>query len=111
MSRVNVESRYARTIDGMHVAYQVTGAGDVDIVLLRAWVGDIEHEWQEPVLARMLRRLGSMGRLIRLDRRGMGQSDRMIYRPPATIEERLDDIRAVLDAVGSKRAVLIGLAD
>ena len=111
MSPVNVESRYARTVDGMHVAYQVTGAGDMDIVLLRAWVGDIEHEWQEPVLARMLRRLGSMGRLIRLDRRGMGLSDRMLHRPPATLEERLDDIRAVLDAAGSRRAVLVGLAD
>jgi class 3 adenylate cyclase len=52
-----------------------------------------------------------MGRLIRLDRRGMGQSDRMINRPPPTLEERLDDIRAVLDAVSSRRAVLIGLAD
>ena len=108
---MNVESHYARTVDGMHVAYQVTGGGDVDIVLLRAWVGDIEHEWQEPVLSRVLRRLGSMGRLIRLDRRGMGLSDRMTHRPPATLEERLDDIRAVMDAVGSRRAVLIGLAD
>jgi class 3 adenylate cyclase len=108
---MNAESRYARTVDGMHVAYQVTGSGAVDIVLLRAWVGDIEHEWQEPVLARMLRRLGSMGRLIRLDRRGMGASDRMIHRPPPTLEERLDDIRAVMDAVGSRRAVLVGLAD
>lgn len=108
---MSVESRYARTVDGMHVAYQMTGSGGVDIVLLRGWVGDIEHEWQEPVLARMLRRLGSMGRLIRLDRRGMGLSDRMIHRPPPTLEERLDDIRAVLDAVGSGRAVLVGLAD
>jgi class 3 adenylate cyclase len=108
---MTAESHYARTLDGMHVAYQVTGAGDVDILLLRAWVGDIEHEWEEPVLARMLRRLGSMGRLIRLDRRGMGQSDRVIHRPPPTIEERLDDVRAVLDAVGSRQAVLIGLAD
>jgi class 3 adenylate cyclase len=111
MERVSVESRYARTFDGMHVAYQVTGSGNVDMVLLRAWVGDIEHEWQEPVLARMMRRLGSLGRLIRLDRRGMGLSDRMIHRPPPTLEERLDDIRAVMDAAESRRAVLIGLAD
>ncbi len=111
MTRMNVESRYARTADGMHVAYQVTGGGDVDIVLLRAWVGDIEHEWQEPVLARMLRRLGSMGRLIRLDRRGMGLSDRLIHRPPPTLEERLDDIRAVMDAANSKKVVLVALAD
>jgi class 3 adenylate cyclase len=108
---MNVESLYARTVDGTHVAYQVTGGGDVDIVLVRAWVGHIEHEWQEPVLARMLRRLGSMGRLIRLDRRGMGLSDRMIHRPPPTLEERLDDIRAVMDAVGSQRAILVGLGD
>jgi class 3 adenylate cyclase len=103
--------RYARTTDGTHVAYEVTGGGPVDIVLLRAWHTDIEHEWNEPVLARMMRRLGSTGRLIRFDRRGMGLSDRPAQRSPSDIEERLDDLRTVLDAAASRRAVLVGLAD
>jgi class 3 adenylate cyclase/alpha-beta hydrolase superfamily lysophospholipase len=105
------ETRYARTVDGTHVAYQVTGAGPVDILYLRAWHTDIEHEWAEPVLARKLRRLGAMGRLIRLDRRGMGMSDRFDRRVPPTVEDRLDDISAVLDAVGARRVVLTGFGD
>jgi class 3 adenylate cyclase len=102
------ETRYARAADGTHIAYQVTGSGPVDILLLRAWVSALEHEWQDPVLARAFRRLEATGRLIRLDRRGSGLSDRVHGSP--TIEDRLDDIRAVLDAVGSRSAVLIGLA-
>ena len=104
------ETRYARTTDGTHVAYQVSGDGPVDLVVMRAWITNLEHEWREPVLARMYRRLESMGRLIRLDRRGSGLSDR--FRPGLmpTIEDRVDDVRAVMDAAGSRRAVLVGLA-
>jgi len=71
---------------------------------------NLEHEWREPVLARMYRRLESMARLIRLDRRGSGLSDR--FRPGLmpTIEDRVDDVRAVMDAAGSRRAVMVGLA-
>jgi class 3 adenylate cyclase/alpha-beta hydrolase superfamily lysophospholipase len=105
------ETRYARTVDGTHVAYQVTGAGPVDILYLRAWHTDIDHEWADPVLARKLRRLGAMGRLIRLDRRGMGMSDRFDRRVLPTVEDRLDDISAVLDAVGARRVVLAGFGD
>jgi class 3 adenylate cyclase len=106
---VNVETQFARTADGKHVAYQVTGRGPLDIVFLRGWIGDIESEWDEPVLARMLRRFESMGRLIRLDRRGMGLSDRITLGPPPTLEERIDDIRAVMDSADSKRAAFITL--
>ena len=104
------ETRYARTTDGTHVAYQVSGDGPVDLVVMRAWMTNLEHEWREPVLARMYRRLESMGRLIRLDRRGSGLSDR--FRPGLVplIEDRVDDVRAVMDAAGSPRAILIGLA-
>ena len=105
------ETLFARTAGGAHVAYQVTGGGPLDIVYLRAWNTDIEHEWSDPVLARKLRRLGSMGRLIRLDRRGMGMSDRFDRAKPPTVEDRLDDIAAVMDAVGSQRAVLAGFGD
>jgi len=103
------ETRYARTADGTHVAYQVSGSGPIDLIFLRAWMGNIETEWDDPVVARMLRRFESTGRLIRFDRRGMGMSDRIVHRPPPTIEERLDDIRAVMDACGSDRAVFISL--
>jgi class 3 adenylate cyclase len=105
------ETRFARTRDGAYLAYQVTGDGPIDIVLLRGWYSMLEHEWDEPVLARILRRLGAMGRLIRFDRRGAGLSDRIIHRPVPTIEERLDDILAVMDAARSERALMIGLAD
>ena len=105
------ETRYARTADGTHVAYQATGSGPVDIVLIRAWYSDMEHEWQEPALTRMFRHLESNARLIRLDRRGLGMSDRAAAGTVATVEERVDDIRAVLDAVGSKKAVLAGFGD
>jgi len=105
-----VQTRYARAADGTHIAYQVSGEGPLDIVWLRAWHSNVEHEWEEPVLARILRRLGAQGRVIRLDQRGTGLSDRIAHRPPPTIEDRADDIRSVLEAVGSRRAVLIGLA-
>jgi class 3 adenylate cyclase len=106
----SVETRYARAADGTHVGYQVTGEGPVDLVWVRAWHSNVEHEWDEPVLTRMIRRLGSIGRVIRLDARGTGLSDRVTHRPPPTIEDRVDDIRAVMDSAGSRRAALIGLA-
>lgn len=105
------ETRFARTADGTHVAYQVTGSGPTDIVLIRAWYSDMEHEWQEPVLSRMFRQLESDARVIRLDRRGLGMSDRAAGGRLTTVEERVDDIRAVLDAAGSKKAVLAGFGD
>ena len=95
------ETRYARTADGTHVAYQASGSGSIDVIFLRAWMGNIETEWDDPVVARMMRRLESLGRLIRLDRRGMGMSDRITHLSPPSIEERLDDLRAVMDAAGS----------
>ena len=105
------ETRYARTADGTHVAYQATGDGPMDLVLIRAWYSDMEHEWQEPVLARMFRQLESSVRLIRLDRRGLGMSDRAAAGNVTTVEERVDDIRAVLDATGSTKALMAGFGD
>jgi len=107
---MSVETRYARASDDTHVAYQVSGAGPIDIVFLRGWLPQVEHEWDEPVLARILRRLEAGARVIRFDRRGSGLSDR----PPSalpTIEDRVDDLLAVLDAAGSSRAVFVGLGD
>jgi class 3 adenylate cyclase len=104
------ETRYARTVDGTHVAYQLNGDGPVDILVLRAWYSNLDHEWADPVLAGIYRRLGAVGRVIRLDRRGTGLSDRFDHAVLPTVEHRVDDMRAVLDAVESRRVVLIGLA-
>jgi class 3 adenylate cyclase len=110
LTPVMTETRYARAGDGTHVAYQVNGAGPVDIIVLRAWHSNLEHEWSDPVLAGIYRRLGSVGRVVRLDRRGTGLSDRISPASLPTLEHRIDDLRAVLDAVSSERVVLVGLA-
>ena len=104
-----IETEYARASDGTYVAYQVTGSGPIDILIMRGWVTNIEHEWAEPTVARMYKRLAAGGRLIRLDRRGMGLSDRLRPGQLPTIESRVDDIVSVLDAVGSRLVVPIGL--
>jgi class 3 adenylate cyclase len=104
------DTQFARTADGAYVAYQVTGTGPFDVVVLRAWVTNVEHEWEEPTLARMMKRLAGVGRLIRLDRRGMGLSDRIATGATPTLESRLDDVLAVMDAAASRQAVLVGLA-
>ena len=103
------ETRYARTTDGTHVAYQVHGEGPVDILVQRGSFSNLDHEWAEPILAGIYRRLGSVGRVIRIDRRGTGLSDRFDPSALPTIEDRIDDIRAVMDAVRTERLVLLGL--
>ncbi len=100
--------RYARSGD-VHVAYQVTGAGPVDVVLAPAYVSHLDLEWESPQRVRLFERLGLFSRLIRLDKRGTGLSDRPGH--VATLEERVDDIRAVMDAVGSERGVIIGASE
>ena len=105
-----MEIRYARTTDGTHVAYQAFGEGRFDLLVLRSWHSNIEHEWAEPVLAGIYRRLASLGRVLLLDRRGTGLSDPIDPQALPTLEDRIDDIRAVMDAVGAGRIVPIGLA-
>ena len=100
--------RYARSGD-VHVAYQVTGAGPIDVVLAPAYVSHLDLEWDSPQRVRLFERLGSFSRLIRFDKRGTGLSDRPGH--VATLEERVDDIRAVMDAAGSERAVIIGASE
>jgi class 3 adenylate cyclase len=92
------------------VAYKVSGDGPIDILVMRAWSSNLENEWRDPVLAGVLRRLGGLGRVVHLDRRGTGQSDRIDPTSRPTLEQRIDDMRAVLDAIGSERVVLLGLA-
>src|SRR5689334_3671295 len=94
---------YARSGD-VAVAYQVIGEGPVDIVFLRGISGDLVSTWEQPLLVRHIEGLAANGRLIMLDRRGTGLSDRP--RDVQSAESTMDDIRAVMDAVGSERAVL-----
>ena len=101
-------THYAKSGD-VHIAYQVVGDGPIDLVYVQGWVSHLEHAWEYPPLARCLRRLASFSRLIRLDKRGTGLSDRTPELP--TLEQRMDDVRAVLDAVGSERAVLFGSSE
>jgi class 3 adenylate cyclase len=101
------ETRYARSGD-LNIAYQVVGDGPLDLVYVPGWVSNIELMWEEPAMAHFLERLGSFSRLILFDKRGTGLSDRVSNDELPTLEERMDDVRAVLDAVDSERAALFG---
>jgi pimeloyl-ACP methyl ester carboxylesterase len=96
--------RYARSGD-VHVAYQVVGDGPVDIVFVEGSFTNRHVQWEEPSYRRFMERLGSFVRVLVFDKRGMGLSDRVQV---GTLEERMDDVRAVMDAAGSERAALIG---
>ncbi|MCI4348568.1 MAG: adenylate/guanylate cyclase domain-containing protein, partial [Thermoplasmata archaeon] len=102
------EVRYARSGD-VHVAYHTAGEGPVDIVLGFSGISQLEVMWEEPSCARQFRQIAEFSRLILFDKRGVGLSDRNVG--IATLEDRMDDIRAVMDAVGSERAVLFGTLD
>jgi pimeloyl-ACP methyl ester carboxylesterase len=101
-------TKYARSGD-IHIAYQVVGEGSHDLVLVPGWVSHVEYAWEEPSFSHLLRRLASFSRLILLDRRGTGLSDRVMELP--TLEQRMDDVRAVMDAAGSERAALFGISE
>jgi class 3 adenylate cyclase len=104
------ETRYARSGD-FHIAYQTVGQGPLDLVFVHGWISHIEHIWEEPGLARFLGRLASFSRLILLDKRGTGLSDPVPLNQLPTLEERMDDVRAVMDAAGSSRAALFGTSE
>jgi pimeloyl-ACP methyl ester carboxylesterase len=104
----NAPVRYARSGD-VNIAYQVLGSGPIDLVFVMGWVSHLEYYWREPSFARFLRRLAGFSRLILFDKRGTGLSDPVTEMP--TLEQRMDDVRAVLDAVGSKRAALLGVSE
>ncbi len=101
------ETRYARSGD-LNIAYQVVGDGPRDLVYVPGWVSNVEMMWEEPAMAHFLERLASFSRLILFDKRGTGLSDRVSNDELPTLEERMDDVRAVLEAVGSERAALFG---
>jgi pimeloyl-ACP methyl ester carboxylesterase len=105
-----VKTKYTRSGD-IHIAYQTVGEGPLDLVYVQGWVSHVELAWEEPTLARFLRRLASFSRLIAFDKRGTGLSDRVTNDQLPTLEERMDDLRAVMDAVGSERAALCGVSE
>lgn len=102
------ETRYAKSGD-LNVAYQVTGDGPFDLVFVPGYVTHLELHWDIPSFVPVLEELGSFSRLIRFDKRGTGMSDRVSGAP--TLEARMDDVRAVMDAVGSERAAFYGLSE
>ena len=110
-SRDTPETKYAKTADGVHIAYQTVGDGPVDIVFVLGWTTHIELMWKEPTLARFLSRLAAFSRLILFDKRGMGLSDRVPDDRLPSLEVRMDDARAVMDAVGSVRAIVMGFSE
>src|SRR5262245_20062535 len=100
-------TRYAKSGE-VSIAYQAFGDGPVDLVFVPGFISHIEHAWEEPYLARFLRRLAAFPRVIFFDKRGTGLSDPGAH-PPGLVE-RMDDIRAVMDAAGSERAALFGVS-
>src|SRR4029450_1420783 len=104
------QTRYARSED-LHIAYQVVGAGPRDLVLVPPFVSHIEHYWEDPLVSRFLTRLASFSRLILFDKRGTGLSDPVPPDRLPALEERMDDVRAVLDAVGSRQTAVFGFSE
>jgi pimeloyl-ACP methyl ester carboxylesterase len=104
------ETRYAKSGE-YHIAYQVVGSGPIDLVFIPGFISSVEHGWEYPPLAHFYGRLASFARLIIFDKRGTGMSDPVPLQQLPTLEERMDDVRAVMDAAGSKRAALVGVSE
>jgi len=102
-------TRYARSPDGTSIAYQVHGKGPLDLVFVPGFVSHVELLWEEPAFGRFLRGFASFARIVVFDKRGQGLSDRP-GRPP-TLEESMDDLGAVMDAVGIERAAIFGVSE
>ena len=102
------KTRYAKNGD-VNIAYQVLGDGPTDLVCVPGWVSNLDHVWSEPSLARFYERLAAFSRLILFDKRGTGLSDQTAE--PPGLEQRMDDVRAVMDAVSSRRSALFGASE
>jgi pimeloyl-ACP methyl ester carboxylesterase/DNA-binding winged helix-turn-helix (wHTH) protein len=110
LPRAVYQTHYARNGD-VNIAYQVIGEGPVDIVFVMGWVSHLEYFWRHHAFASFLDRLASFSRLILFDKRGTGLSDRVPIDQLPTLEQRMEDVHAVMDAVGSERAVLVGVSE
>jgi pimeloyl-ACP methyl ester carboxylesterase len=102
------KTRYAKSGD-VRVAYQVVGEGPFDLLFVPGFISNLDLAWEDPVRSRLWTRLSAFSRLIMFDKRGTGLSDRTGSVP--TLEERMDDVRAVMDAVGSREAALFGISE
>jgi len=102
------ETKYAQSGD-LSIAYQVVGDGPFDLLIVPGFISHLEQAWEDAGYTRFLQRLASFSRLIRFDKRGTGLSDRIAEIP--TLEQRMDDVRVVMDAVGSERAALFGISE
>ena len=107
MGEVLTEVGYARSGD-VFIAYTTIGAGPLDLVVADGFLTHLAIMWEEPTYRRWIERLASFARVIRFDKRGMGMSDRVQV---GTLEERMDDVRAVMDAAGSSRAAILGTSE
>ena len=103
-----MDVHYARS-GSVSIAYQSIGAGPMDLVLVNGWVSHLDYMWTHPLFERAFKRLSSFSRLIMFDKRGTGLSDRVADQPD--LETRMDDVRAVMDAVGSEKAALLGISE
>jgi pimeloyl-ACP methyl ester carboxylesterase len=95
----------------VNIAYQMVGGGPIDLVFVMGWVSHLEYFWTEPSFSRFLARLASFSRLILFDKRGTGLSDRVPPEHLPTLEQRMEDLHAVMDAAGSERAVILGVSE
>ncbi|MFY9579248.1 MAG: alpha/beta hydrolase, partial [Gaiellaceae bacterium] len=102
------ETRYAQSGD-VHIAYQVVGDGPFDVVCIPGSTSHVEYAWEIPLFRAYYERLASYSRLMVFDKRGTGMSDRVT--DLSTLEVRMDDVRAVMDAVGSERAAIVGASE
>jgi len=103
-----IETRYAKS-GALNIAYQVFGEGAIDLVFIPGWASNVENIWTLPEFAGFAEKLAQFARVILLDRRGTGLSDPVP--DPPTFEERMDDVRAVLDAAGLQQAVIWGVSE
>ena len=105
------KTHYVVSTGDVNIAYQVVGDGPLDLVFVMGWVSHLEYFWHEPSFARFLMRLASFSRLILFDKRGTGLSDRVPVSELPTLEQRMTDVEAVMGAVGSERAALLGVSE
>ena len=105
-----IETRYARSGD-VRIAYQVVGQGSFDLVFVPGYISNLDLHWEDEGYSRLLKRLSAFSRLILFDKRGTGLSDRVDSRHLPSLETRMDDVRAVMDAAGSGRAALLGASE
>src|SRR5438093_3847362 len=104
------QTKYAKSGD-VSIAYQAIGSGPPDLVVVHGWVSNVDDTWTEASLNHFQTRLASFSRLIIFDKRGTGLSDRVPESQLPTLEQRMDDVRAVMDACGSRKAALLGSSE